>query len=506
MGVCMGLGMGGFFCSAPHSSMRFPQRARQDLQDKGCAASGVLSIGLSPSISRSLTAPLVDALRTQFPRATISVAEGLSTDTAVAQPVSRVRILAGMRSHPPADSVFDIAIVGAGIAGVSLAYFAAGHATVLLLEREAQPAMHSTGRSAAMFMESYGSPQVRALTRASRPFFTAPPAGFSALPLLSPRGALYIGRAEQTTALRLLHASLCAEGCPAELLDTRQALARVPVLRPEAAALAVFDPLAADLDVHALHQGYLRGARQQGAWLKCDAEVECAVRVGGREGARDGQRDGQHEGQHEGQHGEQHARSHWRIDSSAGRFQARCLVNAAGAWVDELAARAGVAPIGIQPRRRSAFVFDGPPGVATAHWPCVASAEEDFYFKPEAGLLLGSPANADPVPPHDVLPEELDIATGIARIEAATTLSIRRPRRTWAGLRSFVDGGDLVGGFDPQAEGFFWVAAQGGYGIQTSAAMGALCAARLLGHEPPAWVADALPYWDSLSLRTRRPA
>ena len=153
-----------------------------------------------------------------------------------------------MRSHPRVDSVFDIAIGGAGIAGVSLACFAAGHATVLLLEREAQPAMHSTGRSAALFMESDGSPQVRALTRASRPFFTAPPAGFSALPLLSPRGALYIGSAEQTAALRLLHASLCADGCPAERLNTRQALSRVPVVRPEAPALAVLDPLAADLD------------------------------------------------------------------------------------------------------------------------------------------------------------------------------------------------------------------------------------------------------------------
>ena len=393
-------------------------------------------------------------------------------------------MLVAMTQHgsPELDSnCFDIAIVGAGIAGVSMAYFVASHARVLLLEREAQPAMHSTGRSAAMFMESYGSPQVRALTRASRPFFAQPPAGFCDcdVPLMSPRGALTIGTAAQVPALTALHSSLLAEGCPAQLLDTRQALALVPVLRPEAVALAVLDPLAADLDVHALHQGFLRGARRQGAQLLCNAEVVRAVRADGL----------------------------WHIDTGAGhlqsRFQARYMVNAAGAWVDELAARAGVAPIGIQPCRRSAFVFDAPPGLATAHWPCVGSVDESFYFKPEAGLLLASPANADPVPPHDVQAEELDVATGIARIEAATTLQIRRPRRTWAGLRSFVSDGDLMGGFDPVAEGFFWVAAQGGYGIQTSAAMGALCAARLLRHEPPGWAAAASAHWDSLGVRRR---
>jgi D-arginine dehydrogenase len=377
--------------------------------------------------------------------------------------------------NPPVATLnADLAVVGAGIAGVSLAFFAAASgARVLLLERESQPAMHSTGRSAAMFMESYGTPQVRALTRASRPFLSAPPAGFAEVPLITPRGALYIASNEQLQALRELHTALCAEGCPAQWLNTRQAQALVGVLRPEAAVHAVLDPTAMDLDVHALHQGFLRGARGQGARLVCKAEVLSLQRQQGR----------------------------WLVDTTAGPFSAACVVNAAGAWVDDLAARAGIPPIGIQPRRRSAFVFDAPPGAASAHWPCVADVGEGFYFKPEAGLLLGSPANADPVPPHDVLPEELDIATGIARIEAATTLSIRRPRRTWAGLRSFVSDGDLVAGYEPGAEGFFWLAAQGGYGIQTCAAMGALAAAELLGQAPPAWVAAALPYRASLAVR-----
>lgn len=355
------------------------------------------------------------------------------------------------------DSDFDIAIVGAGIAGVSAACFAAPHARVLLLEREDQPAIHSTGRSAAMFMESYGSPQVRALTRASRSFLEQPPPGFASGPLISPRGAIYVGASHQLPQLQALHQALQAEGGRVRWLSSDEARSWVPVLRPDAVAAAVLDEDAADLDVHALHQGFLRGARAAGARLQCGAEVLQA----------------------------HHEADGWWLQTTAGGFRARQLVNAAGAWVDELAARAGVAPIGIQPKRRSAFVFDPPPGLATGHWPCVADVDESFYFKPEAGLILGSPANADPVPPHDVVPEELDIATGIAHIEAATTLRIRRPRRTWAGLRSFVADGDLVCGFDPRAPGFLWVAAQGGYGIQTAVAMGRFAAAQMCGLDLP---------------------
>jgi D-arginine dehydrogenase len=370
-------------------------------------------------------------------------------------------------------SEFDIAIVGAGIAGASVAYFASGHARVLLLEAEAYPGMHSTGRSAAMFMESYGSPQVRALTRASRPFLERPPAGFAATPLLSPRGALYIGSAAQAAEVQALHATLVSDGCPAELLEGTAARALVPVLRLEAVAMAVLDPLAADIDAQALHQGYLRGARAHGATLVCDAEVLELQRQG----------------------------NEWTLHTRTRRYRAAQVVNAAGAWVDVLAGRAGVAPIGIEPRRRSAFVFAPPPGLTTAAWPCVATVDESCYFKPEAGLLLGSPANADPVPPHDVMPEEWDIALGIARIEAVTTLQIRRPRRTWAGLRSFVADGNLVGGHDPLAAGFFWLAALGGYGIQTSPALGAHCAARLLGLPRPAWAAAADEVASTLDLR-----
>lgn len=355
----------------------------------------------------------------------------------------------------------DFLVVGGGIAGASLACFLAPHARVVVLERESHPAYHSTGRSAALFSEAYGTRQVRALSCASRPFFDAPPQGFAAHPILSRRGVLTVASLDRLAALHAhLHEVLpLAPGL--RLLGGDEARAMFPVLRPEAAAAAVFEPDAFDVDVDALHQGYLRTMRRAGGELRTNAEVREIRRDAGL----------------------------WRVGTSAGAFEAPVLINAAGAWCDRIAALAGVAPIGLQPRRRAAFVFAPPDGVDTSGWPLLIDVDESFYVKPDAGQLLGSPANADPVEPHDVQPEELDIATGIYRIEQATTLTIRRPARTWAGLRSFVPDGDLVGGFDPDAEGFFWVAAQGGYGIQTSAAMGQACAALVRGEPIPPQIA-----------------
>ncbi len=357
----------------------------------------------------------------------------------------------------------DVIVLGAGIAGASVAYFLAPMARVALLEREAHPGMHSTGRSAAMYHASYGSPQVRALTRASRPFFDTPPAGFARHPILSPRGALVVGNAGQADAVRALHDSIRPQSPEARLLDAAALRALVPVLEPAFAHTGLHEADAADIDVNELHQGYLRGFKGHGGALHCGVATQGIARAEGR----------------------------WVVAAGDAHFRAPLLVNAAGAWVDEVAALAGVSPLGIQPRRRSAFLFAPPEGLDCRHWPLVIDSAESFYFKPDAGLLLGSPANADPVPPQDVQPEELDIATGIHRIEQATTLRIRRPTRTWAGLRSFVPSGDLVGGFAPGAEGFFWLAAQGGYGIQTSAAMGEACAHLLLGRPLPMHLQDA---------------
>lgn len=370
-----------------------------------------------------------------------------------------------------ANTDFDVIVIGAGIAGASTGYFLAPQARVLVLEREAYAGMHSTGRSAALFSETYGSPQVRALTRAARPFLDHPPAGFAAHPLLVRRGAAVVGTVDQADAVHAAFEAIRPYTRDIELHDSARLRAAVPVLRPEAAHVGIFEPGAADIDVNELHQGFLRGMRAQGGELRLSSDI--------REIAR-----------HQGV---------WSVRDAERTYRAPLLVDAAGAWADEVAAMAGVAPLGLEPRRRSAFLFDAPEGVATADWPFLTSIDESFYFKPDAGLLLGSAANADPTHPHDVQPEEYDIALGIHRIEEATTMSIRRPKRTWAGLRSFVADGDLVGGFDTGVEGFFWVAAQGGYGIQTCAAMGEACARLALGRPLPAHLVDAGLSADMLS-------
>ena len=354
----------------------------------------------------------------------------------------------------------DFLIVGAGIAGASAGYFLAPHGRVLLLERESQPGYHTTGRSAALFIESYGTPQVRALTCASRAFLESPPAGFSEHALLAPRGAMFAGTAAQEALLEEAYASARGLSTKVRRLDEAQARALVPVLAP--GIRAVIEEDAMDMDVHAIHLGYLRGLRARGGSLACNAEVTRCERLG----------------------------EDWEVEAGGKTYRTAVIVNAAGAWCDIIAGLAGARPLGLQPKRRSAFIFAPPEGIATHAWPMVIGADESFYFKPDAGMLLGSPANEDPVQAQDVQPEEYDIALGIQRIEEATSLRIRRPTRVWAGLRSFVADGDLVGGYDARREGFYWLAAQGGYGIQTSPAMGEACAALARGAAMPARIAD----------------
>ena len=352
---------------------------------------------------------------------------------------------------------YDFVIVGAGIAGASLAYQLAPHARVALLEREEQPGYHSTGRSAALFMETYGTPAIRALTRASRAFYITPPPGFTEHPILSPRGVVHVAQIGCERELEEELALASQTSTQAERLSVEQVCARVPVLRGELLCGALYVPDAMDIDVHALHQGYLRGFRANGGQLLNHAELASAAFADGA----------------------------WAIELTDGRsLRATHLVDAAGAWADVVAQRCGVRPVGLQPKRRTAFTFAPPAGIDSANWPAVVGIDESYYFKPDAGQLLGSPANADPVEPHDVQPEELDVATGIYHIEQMTTLTIRRPSHVWAGLRSFVPDGDLVIGPDNYAPNFFWVAAQGGYGIQTAAAASEFAASMLLQGQP----------------------
>jgi D-arginine dehydrogenase len=354
--------------------------------------------------------------------------------------------------------LYDFVIVGAGIAGASLAYQLAPEARVALLERESQPGYHSTGRSAALFLETYGTPMIRALTCASRAFYITPPEGFTEHPILTPRGVMHVAKVGQEQELADALALALKTSPQVEQLTVQQVCERVPALRNELICGAVYEFDAMDIDVHALHQGYLRGFRANKGELLNDAELASATFANGA----------------------------WTITLEDGRtLTATTLVNAGGAWADVVAERSGVKPVGLQPKRRTAFTFDAPQDCDISSWPAIIGVDETYYFKPDAGQLLGSPANADPVDPHDVQPEELDVATGIYHIEEVTTMQIRRPRHIWAGLRSFVRDGDLVIGADNHAPNFFWVAAQGGYGIQTASAAAELTASLLLKRPMP---------------------
>jgi len=362
----------------------------------------------------------------------------------------------------PVDPLFDFAIIGAGMAGASAAYELATHARVLVLERESQPGYHTTGRSAALYTETYGNAVMRALTTASKQFYRAPPPGFADGPLLTPRGTLLVAGEARVEALEATRAACARLVDNLQWWDAAQVRARVPVFASGQVTAGLFEPDAMDIEVHRLHQGYLRGLRARGGALRCDAPVTGLH----REGAQ------------------------WHVVTPGGNVRAAVVVNAAGAWADEVAALAGAAPVGLSPLRRTAITFDAPAGAAIHQWPAVIDVDEQWYFKPDAGRLLASPADETPSPPCDAQPEDYDVAVLVERLRAATTLTVPALRSRWAGLRCFVADRTVVAGYDPRVAGFFWLAAQGGYGIQTAPAMGRTAAALALGEPLPAEVGD----------------
>lgn len=355
----------------------------------------------------------------------------------------------------------EVIVIGAGIAGAAVAYELAATHKVVLLEREDQPGYHSTGRSAALYSETYGNAVMRALTVASRRFLTAPPAGFAERPLLTPRGTLLVARADQRAALERVRAECAPLVDALQWWDGAQVCAAVPVFSAQQVAAALWEPGAMDIDVHALHHGYLRALRARGGELACRAGVTALERRAGI----------------------------WHVQTPAGEFAAPVLVNAAGAWADEIAALAGACRVGLVPKRRTAITFDPPQGLAIAHWPAVIDVDEQWYFKPDAGRVLASPADETPSPPCDAQPDEYDVALLVERLTTATTFEIRRIASRWAGLRSFVEDKTVVVGFDPQADGLFWLAGQGGYGIQTAPAVAQAAAALVHGDAWPAALA-----------------
>ncbi|SDF13894.1 NAD(P)/FAD-dependent oxidoreductase [Sulfitobacter delicatus] len=350
----------------------------------------------------------------------------------------------------------DIVVIGAGIAGASVAAELAETHEVIMLEMEAQPGYHTTGRSAAVFAPNYGPSGVRGLTRASRAFFDHPPEGFAQAPLLSQRQILMIARDDQMGALEGLYAEAAETGA-VELLSGPQLQATQPLLRDGYAVAGMLDKGGQDIDVAGLHQGYLRKFKAAGGKLITKAAVETLERQGDT----------------------------WVITTRQGQFEAPVVVNAAGAWAGEIGMMAGAEAIHLVPKRRTAMVVAEPEGFTQRDGPITIDIDEKFYLKPDAGRLLISPADETPSDPCDVQPDEMDVAICADRIMTAFALDIRRIENKWAGLRSFVADKEPVIGFSDVAPGFFWMAGQGGYGIQSAPAAGALACALVQGKSVP---------------------
>jgi D-arginine dehydrogenase len=340
----------------------------------------------------------------------------------------------------------DFLIVGGGIAGLSAAARLAAHGKVVVLEAEDALGYHSSGRSVSFSHFGIGNAAVRGLTAWSRPFFEAQPEGFCDGPVSRAMDTLYLAPEEQLPELEALHADMSGFTDAIEWLDAEAMAALCPILRtgPEGAVRGLRDPTGLKLDANALLQSYARQVRHAGGDVLNGRRV-AAVERG------------------------------WTVRTESGEsFSAPVLVNAAGAWADRLAGMAGVRPIGLQPRRRTIIVVDPPAGMEASAWPFVHSAAGDFYMLPEAGQLLVSPVDEVEDDPCDAQPEEYDVALAAHQLERYTTLAVGRIAHRWAGLRSFVADRTPTAGFDPEAEGFFWLVGQGGYGLQTAPAMSAV--------------------------------
>jgi D-arginine dehydrogenase len=367
------------------------------------------------------------------------------------------------------EAVFDIAVIGAGMAGASVASALSSTHRVLLLEQEDQPGYHATGRSAAVFTAIYGNETVRALSRASREFLTAPPEGFADHALVSPLGNMFVARADQLGRLE----AFFARPDIARLttwLDAAATRGLCPLLAEPYVAASVYEPGALAIDVDALHQGYLRAFRRNGGALATRSRLEGLDYLEGR----------------------------WILRTATGVFASAIVVNAAGAWADWVAAMPGSRAGYVKPFRRTAVLVDPPADMEIARWPFVMDIDEDFYFKPDAGALLLSPADETPCEPCDAQPHEWDIAVAVDRVCTATTLQVRRIRHSWAGLRTFTRDRLPIAGPDRDLPAFYWLAGQGGYGIQTAPALAHLLAARIRDEDcPEALRAEGIAYADT---------
>lgn len=354
-----------------------------------------------------------------------------------------------------------VVVIGGGIAGVSAAAHLAPGAEVTLLEMEETLAYHTTGRSAALFVVNYGADGIRPLARASESFLESPPTGSTDAPLLSERGLLWLATPGQMPRLESIAAEGHASGARSRLLGPVEVTDLVSVVQSDLLAGGLYEPTAQDIDVAGLHQAFVRIARSHGTRIETRAPVTAISRSG----------------------------ANWEVTTPSETYTAEIVVNAAGAWGDVVAEMAGVEPVGLQPKRRTAFMV---PGDETyARLPMVVDTDQLFYFKPDGVQLLCSLAEENPSEPTDPRPRMEDVALAIERINLATTLSIRTVNSQWVGLRTFAPDREMVIGEDPRSEGFFWLVGQGGTGIQTAPAYGSLLASLVLGDDLPADLAEA---------------
>lgn len=375
----------------------------------------------------------------------------------------------------------DFLVIGGGIAGAAAACFLAEHGSVLLLEAEPACGVHATGRSAALFSEYFGTATVRALTSASRTFYAHPPAGFEGVEPLRPRGSLVLSgpgpEDDEEFERVLVEAPNAAE--PAVEVTPAEARRLCGALRPGAFRRAMLKPGAQDVDVHAVHQYFLKTLRSRGGAIRVGTRVTGLRRSGGV----------------------------WTATTADGGYSAPVVVNAAGAWADELARSAGALPVGLVAYRRTVAVIPSPAGFAdheVRDWPMIGDLAGTFYAKPESGGLLVCPCDATPLPPGDVRADELDVALGLARLAEHTVLDPRRVTHAWAGLRSSAPDDVPVVGPAPEAPGLHWLAGLGGYGIQTAPAVGRLAAALAAGVPPDPDLSPLIPALDPA--RRRDPA
>ena len=348
--------------------------------------------------------------------------------------------------------VADFVVIGAGISGSAAAWELARRGRVVVLETEAMPGYHSTGRSAALYTPNFGEPIVRRLNAAGRAFFDAPPDGFSDVPLLTPRGALTIAKPGEEDALAAVLAASSPRD-PILTIDTDEAAQLAPVVRRELIGAACYEPGVADMDVAAIHQGFLRGLKRRGGEVICNAPVTRLLRAGGS----------------------------WTVTAGGVTVMAPVLIDAAGAWGDVVAEMAGAASQRLQPKRRTAIVVDGVAGIDAAAMPLVEFAGHGPYLKPDGGRVMASLADETPDEPRDAQPDDMDVAVLVDWLETHTLMTVRTQPRAWAGLRSFVPDGAPVVGFDPVVPGFFWLIGQGGYGIMMAPTLGRITADLVTG-------------------------